>query len=248
MIESQASSPAGGLSAEEMALRGQTKLPDFVPAPSPVARILIGIAGNTPENPSEGGNSFTVEPRDDETDDENGENTDDGFGFPSEDEEAEDIERAGEDDEKEDDEDVSDDEGDKKEVDEGLDDPVEWRPGGLPTSRGRIALVMMQVGGERQCRPEIPDRGNWSADVSRLANHFATWAKTEKRLENADAVKPLFKTQKAMLAVILSLVKKMGVDDDIPQSAMTNFKKRAFIYWGDRVLSVSELVDKEAEP
>lgn len=248
MIESQASSPAGGLNAEEMALRGQTKLPDFVPAPSPVARILIGIAGNTPENPSEGGNSFTVEPRDDETDDENGENTDDGFGFPSEDEEAEDIERAGEDDEKEDDEDVSDDEGDKKEVDEGLDDPVEWRPGGLPTSRGRIALVMMQVGCERQCRPEIPDRGNWSADVSRLANHFATWAKTEKRLENAGAVKPLFKTQKAMLAVILSLVKKMGVDDDIPQSAMTNFKKRAFIYWGDRVLSVSALVGKVAEP
>ena len=84
--------------------------------------------------------------------------------------------------------------------------------------------------------------------MSRLATHFATWAKTVKTLENAGAVEPLFKTQKAMLAVILSLVKKMGVDDDIPQSAMTNFKKRAFIYWEDRVLPVSALVGKVAEP
>ena len=240
MIESQASSPAGELSAAEIQRRGQYPLPDFLPAPSPVARILIGFAKNTLENPSDEGTSFNPEPRDYDKDDENGENTDNDFDSSSEDEEDEESKKA--------DEDVTEEKGDKKEVDEGLDDPVEWRPGGLPTSRGRIALVMMQVGGERQCRPEIPDRGNWSADVSRLANHFATWAKTEKRLENADAVKPLFKTQKAMLAVILSLVKKMGVDDDIPQSAMTNFKKRAFIYWGDRVLSVSALVGKVAEP
>ncbi len=246
LIESHASSPAGGLNAEEMALRGQTKLPDFVPAPSPVARILIGIAGNTPENPSEGGNSFTVEPRDDETDDENGENTDDGFGFPSEDEEAEDIERAGEDDEKEDDEDVSDDEDDKKEGKEDTDDPADGRHGGIPTSRGRIALVMIHVGGERQFRPEIPDRSKWSASVSRLATHFATWAKTVKTLENAAAVKPLFNTQKDMLDAILEAAGKVAKKKD--EKPMTGFMKRAFIYWEDRVLPVSALVGKVAEP
>ena len=81
--------------------------------------------------------------------------------------------------------------------------------------------------------------------MSRLANHFATWAKTVKTLENADAVKPLFNTQKDMLDAILEAAGKVAKKKD--EKPMTGFMKRAFIYWEDRVLSVSKLVKMAPE-
>ena len=130
--------------------------------------------------------------------------------------------------------------------DEDADKPKDWRPGGLSTERARIALVMIHVGEKRRCHVEIPDRSPSDANLPSLARYIAAWAQEEKTLENAGAVKPLFKTQKDMLAAILKVAGKVAKKKD--EKPMTGFMKRAFIYWEDRVLPVSALVGKVAEP
>ena len=241
MIRLRTSSHVGDLRAEEMALRKQSPLPDFIPSPSSVARILIGYPGEHDEKPS--GYDACSEYDDMPVlymDEEDIESYRHGTGLPIlcpsswgaiqthttvDETPTDEI-------------DPPDDEDDGD--DEDADKPKDWRPGGLSTERARIALVMIHVGGKRRCHVEIPDRSPSDANLPSLARYIAAWAQEEKTLENSDSAKPIFKTQKDMVAAILKAAGKVAEQKD--EQEMTAFMKRAFIYWKDRVLPASILV------
>jgi hypothetical protein len=197
----------------------------FVPSSSQVARILIGKAGSELEAENETSKFISIANNIPEEEEQ-------GVADDSSDNEEDPVDEGTKDEDLEDDtEDIN--TADKEESGK--------RPKDEMTENSNISLVITCSGNKMRCHVEAANRSMIDSNVFMLTGCFAEWVNnSHSDILQRKFNRPLFKTQKELLDI---LTKISGKNKAMKKKVMSEFAKRAVLYWEDAYLPVRALFE-----